>query len=193
MPRTTTSSTSTRWSSPRRYVGQGDGDEALDAARPRPRRPDPEALLAISPSSSAKSRRPPDGSEGQSDRAAARHQPHLGFALVRQQGRIRPAAARGHGDPQGADEGPQAGGGVEDRHRAAAQEVPRDDPFRPAGHRHRQEGRRHREAAPQGRGDDRLARSTSTSSRSASPRSTPPSSPSRSPSSSSAASPSGGR
>ena len=37
-----------------------------------------------------------DGSEGQSDRVAARHQPHLGFALVRQQGRIWQAAARGH-------------------------------------------------------------------------------------------------
>ena len=42
------------------------------------------------------------GSEGQSDRSAARHQPHLGFALVRRQERVRHAAARGHEDPQGA-------------------------------------------------------------------------------------------
>ena len=56
---------------------------------------------------------------------AARHQPHLGFALVRRQERIRQAAARGHEDPQGADEGAQAGRGVEDRDRAPAQEVPR--------------------------------------------------------------------
>jgi hypothetical protein len=42
----------------------------------------------------------PDGSESQSDRAPARHQPHLGLALVRQQGRVRQAPARGHEDPQ---------------------------------------------------------------------------------------------
>ena len=33
---------------------------------------------------------------------AARHQPHLGFALVRRQERVRHAAARGHEDPRGA-------------------------------------------------------------------------------------------
>ena len=43
---------------------------------------------------------------------AARHQPHLGLALVRRQERVRHAAARGHGDPRGADEAAQAGGGV---------------------------------------------------------------------------------
>ena len=36
--------------------------------------------------SSPKKRRPPDGSESQSDRASPRHQPHLGFALVRERG-----------------------------------------------------------------------------------------------------------
>ena len=41
------------------------------------------------------------GSESQSDRASSRHQPYLGFALVRRQGELRHAAARGHEDPQG--------------------------------------------------------------------------------------------
>ena len=42
-------------------------------------------------------------------------------------------------------------GGRQDRHRASAQEVPRDDPLGPSGRHHRQEGRRHREAAQEGR------------------------------------------
>ena len=50
-----------------------------------------------------------------------------------------------------ADEAAEAGGGVEDRDRAPAQEVPRHDPFGASGRRHRQEGRRHREAAQAGR------------------------------------------
>ena len=44
------------------------------------------------------------GTESQSDRPSPRHQPDLGFALVRQQGRIRQASARGHEDPRSADE-----------------------------------------------------------------------------------------
>ena len=43
----------------------------------------------------------------------------------------------------------QASGSLEDRDRAAAQEMPRHHPLGPAGRGHRQEGRRHREAAPQ--------------------------------------------
>ena len=55
--------------------------------------------------------RPPDGSESQSDRASARHQPHLGQPLVRRrQGRLRPAAARGHQDPPRAEEAPRQAG-----------------------------------------------------------------------------------
>jgi large subunit ribosomal protein L22 len=49
-------------------------------------------------------RRPPDGSESQSDRPAARHQPYLGFALVSPSARVRPAAARGHEDPRLSEE-----------------------------------------------------------------------------------------
>ena len=48
--------------------------------------------------------------------------------------------------PRQADEGSQAGRGVEGGHRAAAQESARHDPFGASGHRHRQEGRRYREA-----------------------------------------------
>jgi small subunit ribosomal protein S3 len=40
------------------------------------------------------------------------------------------------------------------RHRAPAPQVPRDDPHRASGPDHRQEGRRHREAAPQAGGHD---------------------------------------
>jgi small subunit ribosomal protein S3 len=43
----------------------------------------------------------------------------------------------------------------QDRDRAAAQEVPRHHPFGASRRRHRQEGRRHREAAQEGRQDDR--------------------------------------
>ncbi len=46
----------------------------------------------------------------------------------------------------------------QDRDRAPAQEVPRHHPFGAPRRRHRQEGRRHREAAPQGRGADRQRR-----------------------------------
>ena len=56
------------------------------------------------------------------------------------------------------DEGAQAGGGVQDRDRAAAQEVPRHHPFGAAGRGDRQEGRRHREAAQEGRRADRFRR-----------------------------------
>ena len=74
------------------------------------------------------------------------------------QERVRQAAARGHQDPRGADEAAQAGGGVEDRHRAPAQEVPRHHPLGAPGRGDRQEGRRHREAAQDGRQDDRQRR-----------------------------------
>ena len=52
----------------------------------------------------------------------------------------------------------QAGGGLQDRDRAPAQEVSRDDPVGPPGRRDRQEGRRHREAAQDGGEADRLGR-----------------------------------
>ena len=48
-------------------------------------------------------------------------------------------------------EGPEAGGDLQDRHRAPAQEVPRQHPLGPPGRGHRQEGRRHRQAAQAGR------------------------------------------
>ena len=76
----------------------------------------------------------------------------------RRQERIRQAAARGHEDPRGPDGGPEAGGVVEDRDRAPAQEVPRHDPFGAPGRGDRQEGRRHREAAQEGREADRQSK-----------------------------------
>ena len=48
----------------------------------------------------------------------------------------------------------QAGGDLEDHHRAAAQEVPRHHLFRASGRGHRQEGRGHRQAAQGGRQAD---------------------------------------
>src|SRR5207302_8275858 len=42
----------------------------------------------------------PDGSEMQSDWASARHQPHLGFAMVREKKGIFQAPAGRHQDPQ---------------------------------------------------------------------------------------------
>ena len=68
------------------------------------------------------------------------------------------AAARGHEDPQGADDRAEAGGGVEDRDRAPAQEVPGDGAFGAPGRGDRQEGRRHREAAQVRRQADRQRR-----------------------------------
>ena len=53
---------------------------------------------------------PADGSESQSDRASARHQPHLGFALVRAQGVRQPAARRSQAAPVSAP-APGPGGG----------------------------------------------------------------------------------
>ena len=96
---------------------QGAGDQAVHAARPRPRRANLEAVREPDDHrASGRSRRQPkertDGSKGQSNRLAAWHQPHLGFALVFRQGRIRQAPARGHGDPRGADEAAQAGCGL---------------------------------------------------------------------------------
>ena len=49
-----------------------------------------------------------------------------------EQDRVRQAPARGHEDPRGAVEGPEAGGDLEDRHRASAQEVPRSTSTRRA-------------------------------------------------------------
>ncbi len=60
----------------------------------------------------------------------------------------------------------------QDRDRAPAQEVPRDDPLGASGRGDRQEGRRHREAAQAGRQADRQPTSSSTSSKSASRSST---------------------
>ena len=135
---------------------QGAGAEALPSARPWPHGQDFEAVLEpdhrrASGSRAKRLKETSHGSEGQSDRTAARHQPDLGFALVRRQERVRHAAARGHEDPQGAHDRAQAGGGVEDRDRAPAQEVPGDGPFGASGRGDRQEGRRHREAAQVGR------------------------------------------
>ena len=52
--------------------------------------------------------RRPDGSEGQSGRASARHQPDLGFALVRR-ATIPQAPARGSQDPRASAEAPEPG------------------------------------------------------------------------------------
>ena len=90
---------------------QGHGDEALQPARSRSGGAHRKAVLEHYDRRARSGGRPPptrpeessDGSEDQSDRAAAGHQPHLGFALVLQQGRIRQAAARGHEDPRSAD------------------------------------------------------------------------------------------
>ena len=174
------------------FVGKALVMKRFHARAPRPRRPHREAVLEPhhrgSRSRSRSGVRSTDGSESQSDRSAPRHQPDLGLPLVRQQGRVRQAAARGHGDPRSPDEAAQAGRRLEDRHRAPAQEVPRHHPLGPSGRRDRQEGRRHREAAQARRQDDQVRSARSTSSRCASPRSTRRSSPTRSPSSSSAAS-----
>ena len=53
--------------------------------------------------------------------------------------------------PRRADEAAEAGGRLEDRHRAPAPEVPRHDLLGPSGRGDRQEGRRHREDAQDGR------------------------------------------
>ena len=56
------------------------------------RSPTSRSSCAKSPAEPRRLRRHDDGTENQSDRAAPRRQPHLGFALVLQQGRIRQAA-----------------------------------------------------------------------------------------------------
>ena len=80
---------------------QAAGDEAHARAGPRPRRAGSRSMSASCGSSCASGstrsrprRRPPDGPESQSDRAPARHQPDLGFALVRRP-QLRQAAGRG--------------------------------------------------------------------------------------------------
>ena len=138
------------------HVGKCAGAEALDAARPRPRRPHPQALLAPD------DRRP----RSRGVRLMGQKVNPIGLRLgINRTWDSRWFANKGeygqllHEDMQirnVADGGPEAGGGVEDRHRASAQEVPRHDPLGSSGHRHRQEGRRHREASQEGRGDDRL-------------------------------------
>ena len=72
---------------------QGARAEALPCPSPRSRRPHPETVLEPHDRGSRSRRRTgvrrPDGSESQPDRSSARHQPDLGFALVRRQGRVR--------------------------------------------------------------------------------------------------------
>ena len=99
-----------------------------------------------SPSCCAKSRSPLNGTEGQSDRAQARRQPHLGFALVRVARRICAPAPRRLEDARAYSYLAQAGRHLQGGDRAPAQEMPRDGAHRAAGHPDRQEGRRHREA-----------------------------------------------
>ena len=76
------------------------GHEALHGPRPRPCGSRSRSRSRTSPSWFAKLRRPHNGSEDQPDRSAPRHQPHLGFALVREQGRVRQAAAGRPEDPR---------------------------------------------------------------------------------------------
>ena len=99
----------------------------------------------------AQPRRPNNGSQGQSDRASRRHQPHLGQPLVRQPRRVRPAAARGHAHPRSHPEAAAPGRHLQGRHRAPAQEMPRHRAHGAARRADRQEGRRHREAAGRAR------------------------------------------
>jgi hypothetical protein len=84
MPRTTISSMSTGW-----YVKEATVGRALVMKRFHTRGRGRSARiekyfqhLTVVVRERA-GRRPPDGSKGQSDRAAARHQPHLGQPLVR--------------------------------------------------------------------------------------------------------------
>ena len=102
--------------------------------------------------------------------------------------RVWHAAARGYQDPQGPEKELKQAAVSQDRHRTPAQEVPGDDPFGAPRRRHRQEGRRYRETAPQVARDDRQRSRASTSSKSASRKSTPNWSPKSSPISSNAAS-----
>ena len=101
-------------------------DEAVPHARPRPLVADRETFRASHGDRARTPRRRPrgerpDGSEGQSDRAAARHQPNLGFALVRRQGLQRPAA-RGPEAAQVPRRAAEPGGDRPHRDRARGEE-----------------------------------------------------------------------
>ncbi len=73
-----------------------------------------------------------NGSEGQSDRPAPGHQPHLGLALVRGQEGIWQAPAGRHQDPRLSQRQAEGRRRQPHRDRAAAQEVPGHHPFRPS-------------------------------------------------------------
>ena len=93
-----------------------------------------------------------DGSQGQSDRAAARHQPHLGQPLVRRR-RLFQAAARG---PEAARPSAQEAARrrrVARGDRASGEEAARDDLCGAAGRGDRQEGPGHRGAEARARQD----------------------------------------
>ena len=153
---------------------QGAGDQALHAARPRPRRTifKPFSHLTIvvreveaQAEGGSRSRRWVRKSI-RSGCVSGSTAPGIRAGMPAR--RVRHAAARGHEDPRRADEAAQAGGGVQDRDRAAAQEVPRHHPLGASGRGDRQEGRRHREAAQARSPNSPTATSSSTSSKSAS-------------------------
>ena len=72
--------------------------------------------------------------------------------------RLWPAAPRGPQDPQVHHEGAAAGGDLQGGDRASGQAVPRLHLCRAPRRDHRQEGRRHREAAQEARRDDLVRR-----------------------------------
>ena len=129
---------------------QVDRDEALPCPRPRPRRPHREAVLEPDDRRSrSRSRRPEEdrwvrksirsvfasASTGPGIRAGSPTRASTASCCTRTSRSASP------------DEAAQAGRRLEDRHRASAQEVPRHHPLGAPGHGHRQEGRRHRQAA----------------------------------------------
>jgi hypothetical protein len=134
------------------YVGKSLVMKRFMPRGTRPRRPYREAVFAPDDCRAcAKLRRPPNGSESQSDRLAPRHQPHLGLALVRRQWRVCRAAARRSEDPRVHPEERFVNSS-----RRAVSKIVIERPHKKCrvtihtarpGH-HRQEGRRHREAAP---------------------------------------------
>ncbi len=141
---------------------QGHGDEALQPARSRSGRAHRKAVLEHH------DRRARSGGRrrrrGLRSQAMGQKINPIGLRLgvnrtwdsrwYLQQGRIRQAAARGHEDPRSADGRAEAGGDLQDRHRASAQEVPRQHPLGASGRGDRQEGRGHRQAAQAGRQAD---------------------------------------
>src|SRR5437773_456451 len=99
-------------------------------------------ISALSCASAPKTKleRVPDGTESQSDRAAARHQPHLGFALVLAQG-IRQPAARRSEIAQIPRRPVDPGGDLKGVDRARREKDPHHLAFGAPWRRHRQEGR----------------------------------------------------